>query len=196
MGRRSFYRPGGGGRIDLDHPRRDGRERRATGPSGRDLHTPIATVQWVPTVYLLAFASVIPLSGWASARFGAKRVWIASLATFMVGSVLAGLSCSIGVLIGCRVLQGIGGGMIMPVGQAMLAPGGRTEADGPAHGDPRRADAARSDLRSTHRRVARGGGQLAVDLLRQPASGCPGDPPRRPTVALLSPPSGTTSRCP
>ena len=75
----------------------------------------------MPTVYLLAFASVIPLSGWASARFGAKRVWIASLATFMVGSVLAGLSCSIGVLIGCRVVQGLGGGMIMPLGQAMLA---------------------------------------------------------------------------
>src|ERR687883_1540026 len=42
---------------------------------GREFHTSIATIQWVPTAYLLAFASVIPLSGWASQRFGAKRVW-------------------------------------------------------------------------------------------------------------------------
>jgi EmrB/QacA subfamily drug resistance transporter len=88
---------------------------------GHDLHTSIATVQWMPTVYLLAFASVIPLSGWAAARFGAKRVWIASLATFMAGSLLAGLAPSIGALIAFRVIQGLGGGMIMPLGQAMLA---------------------------------------------------------------------------
>jgi EmrB/QacA subfamily drug resistance transporter len=88
---------------------------------GHDLNTSITTIQWVPSVYLLAFASVIPLSGWAAARFGAKRVWLASLATFMVGSVLAGLAPSIGVLIACRVVQGLGGGMIMPLGQAMLA---------------------------------------------------------------------------
>jgi EmrB/QacA subfamily drug resistance transporter len=88
---------------------------------GHDLHTSIATIQWIPTIYLLAFASVIPLSGWAAARFGAKRVWLASLATFMVGSLLAGLAPSVGALIAFRVLQGLGGGMIMPLGQAMLA---------------------------------------------------------------------------
>src|SRR2546423_5603432 len=47
---------------------------------GRDFKTSISTIQWVPTIYLLAFASVIPASGWASERFGAKRVWIVSLA--------------------------------------------------------------------------------------------------------------------
>src|SRR5437763_11929732 len=87
---------------------------------GRDFHTTIATIQWVPTVYLLAFASVIPLSGWTSDRFGAKRVWIASLSAFMLGSLLAGLSWSIGSLIAFRVLQGLGGGMIMPLGQTVL----------------------------------------------------------------------------
>src|SRR5919204_497898 len=66
---------------------------------GREFHTPIATIQWVPTIYLLAFASVIPLTGWASERFGAKRVWIASLAAFLAGSLLAGLSWSIRALI-------------------------------------------------------------------------------------------------
>src|SRR6516225_5884200 len=88
---------------------------------GRDFGTSIATIQWVPTAYLLAFASVIPLTGWASERFGAKRLWVASLATFMVGSLLAGLSWSIGALIAFRILQGLGGGMIMPLGQTILA---------------------------------------------------------------------------
>ena len=88
---------------------------------GQDLHTSISAIQWVSTIYLLAFASVIPLSGWAAGRFGARRVWVASLGLFMTGSLLAGLSSSIGMLIGCRILQGLGGGMIMPVGQAILA---------------------------------------------------------------------------
>ena len=88
---------------------------------GRDFGTSISTIQWVMTGYLLAFASVIPLSSWASGRFGAKRVWIASLLAFMAGSVLAGSSWSIEALIGFRVLQGLGGGLLMPVGQTILA---------------------------------------------------------------------------
>src|SRR5215468_9664615 len=71
-----------------------------------DLHASIATIQWVATGYLLAFASAIPLTGWASERFGAKRVWIGALLVFMTGSVLAGLSWSVGSLIAFRVLQG------------------------------------------------------------------------------------------
>ena len=94
---------------------------------GRDLGTSIATIQWVITGYMLAFASVIPLSGWATARFGARQVWIASLATFMLGSVLAGLAWSVGALIAFRVIQGLGAGLLMPVGQAALA-----QAAGPA----------------------------------------------------------------
>jgi EmrB/QacA subfamily drug resistance transporter len=88
---------------------------------GRDFGTSISTIQWVPTIYLLAFASVIPMSGWATERFGAKRVWLASLGAFMLGSLLCGLSGSVPELIGFRVLQGLSGGMIMPVGQAILA---------------------------------------------------------------------------
>src|SRR6266487_3091085 len=88
---------------------------------GREFHTSIATIQWVPTVYLLAFASVIPLTGWASERLGTKRLWLASLVLFMAGSLLAGLSWSIGALIAFRIVQGVGGGMIMPLGQTILA---------------------------------------------------------------------------
>src|ERR671930_2700347 len=88
---------------------------------GREFAASISTIQWVSTAYLLAFASVIPLTGWASERFGAKPVWLASLILFMLGSALAGLSWSIGSLIVFRVLQGLGGGMILPLGQTMLA---------------------------------------------------------------------------
>jgi EmrB/QacA subfamily drug resistance transporter len=94
---------------------------------GREFGASISTIQWVPTVYLLAFASVVPLTGWASERFGAKRVWLAALTAFMLGSLLCGLSGSVAALIVFRVLQGLGGGMIMPVGQAILA-----QAAGPA----------------------------------------------------------------
>ena len=61
------------------------------------------------------------VSGWATARFGARQVWIALLATFMLGSVLAGLAWSVGALIAFRVIQGLGAGLLMPVGQAALA---------------------------------------------------------------------------
>src|SRR3954453_13047464 len=88
---------------------------------GRELAASISTIQWVLTGYMLAFASVIPLSGWASERFGAKRVWLAALALFLGGSVLAGAAWSIGSLIGFRVVQGLGAGMILPVGQTILA---------------------------------------------------------------------------
>src|SRR5215468_8664023 len=78
---------------------------------GSDFGTSISTIQWVPTVYLLAFAGVIPLAGWASERFGTKPLWIASLVGFMAGSLLAGLAWSIGALIAFRIVQGAAAGM-------------------------------------------------------------------------------------
>jgi EmrB/QacA subfamily drug resistance transporter len=87
----------------------------------RDFHTSISTIQWVTTGYLLALAIVIPLSGWMVERFGAKRMWMISLGLFTAGSALCGLAWSSESLIFFRVLQGLGGGMIMPVGQTILA---------------------------------------------------------------------------
>ena len=88
---------------------------------GSGFHASISTIQWVMTGYMLAFASVIPVAGWASERFGAKRVWLGSLLLFMLGSGLAATAWSTGSLIGFRALQGLGAGMILPVGQTILA---------------------------------------------------------------------------
>src|SRR3954462_9170017 len=87
----------------------------------RDLHASISTIQWVPTIYLLSLAAVIPVSGWATERYGAKRVWLTALALFVLGSLLCAAGQSIGQLLVARVVQGVGGGLVMPVGQAMLA---------------------------------------------------------------------------
>src|SRR5256885_10436303 len=88
---------------------------------GGELHTSIANIQWVVTGYLLSLAAVIPISGWAGRRFGAKRGYLASLFLFTVGSVLCGVANSATELIVFRVIQGVGGGPILPVGQMMMA---------------------------------------------------------------------------
>jgi len=85
-----------------------------------DFHSTLAAIQWVTTGYLLAMASTIPLAGWALERFGARTVWMTSIGIFLAGSVLCGLAWSPGSLIAFRVLQGLGAGMVMPVGQAVL----------------------------------------------------------------------------
>src|SRR5437868_4023575 len=93
---------------------------------GRELHDTVSNIQWVVTGYMLSLAAVIPVTGWAARRFGAKRVYLTSLVLFTAGSALCGLAGSATELIVFRVLQGIGGGMILPIGQLMMA-----EAAGP-----------------------------------------------------------------
>ncbi len=88
---------------------------------GRDLHSSVTTMQWVGTAYLLALAIVLPISGWSVERFGAKRMWMISLSLFLGGSVLCGLAWSSGSLIAFRVLQGLGGGLLIPLMQTILA---------------------------------------------------------------------------
>jgi EmrB/QacA subfamily drug resistance transporter len=87
----------------------------------KDFNTDLATIQWVSTGYMLALATVIPLTGWAADRFGTKRLYIVSIGLFLVGSALSGAAWSAGSLIAFRVLQGIGGGMIMPAGMTILS---------------------------------------------------------------------------
>ncbi|WP_166462984.1 DHA2 family efflux MFS transporter permease subunit [Amycolatopsis acidicola] len=87
----------------------------------RDLDSPLSTVGWVATGYLLAVSTVIPLSGWAAERFGGKTMWMVSVALFTAGSTLCGLAWSAPALIVFRILQGLGGGMMQPIGQALFA---------------------------------------------------------------------------
>jgi EmrB/QacA subfamily drug resistance transporter len=86
-----------------------------------DFKASVSAIQWVTTGYLLALAIVIPISGWAIHRFGAKTVYMVSLGLFTLGSLLCSFAWSVESLILFRVLQGFGGGMIMPVGQAIMA---------------------------------------------------------------------------
>jgi EmrB/QacA subfamily drug resistance transporter len=91
-----------------------------------EFHTTLSTIQWVTTGYMLALATVIPLTGWAADRFGTKRLYMVSIGLFLVGSALSGAAWSAGSLIAFRVLQGLGGGMILPAGMTIL-----TQAAGP-----------------------------------------------------------------
>ena len=93
---------------------------------GRELHSSLSQIQWVVTGYMLSLAAVIPVTGWAAQRFGAKRVYVTSLVLFTAGSALCGLASSTTELVIFRVIQGLGGGMILPIGQLMMA-----EAAGP-----------------------------------------------------------------
>jgi EmrB/QacA subfamily drug resistance transporter len=87
---------------------------------GRVLDSDLTLLQWVISGYMLAQAAVIPLSGWLSDRFGAKRVYLISLVLFTLGSAVCGLAVNAPMLIATRVIQGIGGGMLMPIGMAVL----------------------------------------------------------------------------
>src|ERR671938_7502 len=87
---------------------------------GRVLNSELSVLQWVISGYMLAQAAVIPLSGWLSDRFGAKRVYLSSVVLFTLGSALCGLAVNGPMLVATRVLQGIGGGMLMPIGMAVL----------------------------------------------------------------------------
>ncbi|TCC63354.1 DHA2 family efflux MFS transporter permease subunit [Kribbella pittospori] len=83
-------------------------------------------VAWTVTAYTLALATVIPLTGWAANRFGTKRLYMAAIFLFTAGSALCATATSIDMLIAFRVLQGLGGGMLMPLGMTIM-----TQAAGP-----------------------------------------------------------------
>jgi EmrB/QacA subfamily drug resistance transporter len=85
-----------------------------------DFNAPTTTIEWVVTGYLVSLAVFIPASGWAGDRFGTKRTFMFALVVFTLGSVLCALARNIHMLIAFRVFQGVGGGMLTPVGMAML----------------------------------------------------------------------------
>jgi EmrB/QacA subfamily drug resistance transporter len=92
----------------------------------REFDATAAEVAWTMTGYTLALASVIPLTGWAADRFGTKRLYLLAVLLFTAGSVLCASASSLELLVLYRVLQGLGGGMLMPLGMTIL-----TRAAGP-----------------------------------------------------------------
>ena len=97
----------------------------------KEFDSTLSVVQWTVTGYALAQAAVIPLAGWLSDRFGAKRIFLISVALFTIGSGLCALATSSSELILYRIIQGMGGGMVMPVAMAYtyrLAPPGKVGA--------------------------------------------------------------------
>ncbi|HEX4976268.1 MAG TPA: DHA2 family efflux MFS transporter permease subunit, partial [Nocardioides sp.] len=79
-----------------------------------------AQVAWTMTGYTLALASVIPLTGWAADRFGTKRLYMLALLLFTLGSVACSMAWDVSSLVTFRVLQGLGGGMLMPLGMTIM----------------------------------------------------------------------------
>jgi EmrB/QacA subfamily drug resistance transporter len=77
------------------------------------LHTSVSTIQWVTTGYLLALGIAVPMSTWGLQRFGGKRLWMAALTVFLVGSIGSSLAWNVGSLIAWRVVQGAGGGILL-----------------------------------------------------------------------------------
>jgi EmrB/QacA subfamily drug resistance transporter len=92
-----------------------------------DLHAPVSTIQWVTTGYLLALGMTVPLSAWAYGRFGGKRLWMLALAIFLIGSIASSLAWDAPSLIAFRVIQGVGGGLMLPLLQTLIvaAAGGK-----------------------------------------------------------------------
>jgi EmrB/QacA subfamily drug resistance transporter len=101
---------------------------------GRDLHSSAAGLQWTVNGYALSLAALILLGGSLGDRFGRKRIFMIGVAWFAVSSLLCGLAPNIGLLVGARVLQGIGGALLTPGALAILeasfAPGDRSRAIG------------------------------------------------------------------
>ncbi|HEX9412460.1 MAG TPA: MFS transporter, partial [Ktedonobacterales bacterium] len=91
----------------------------ALTPIRLNLHTDVNTAQWIFTGYLLANAAMVAIGGYLASRFGRRRLFVLGITAFTLGSVLCGLSPSISWLIAFRVLQGIGGGLLLPIGPAL-----------------------------------------------------------------------------
>jgi EmrB/QacA subfamily drug resistance transporter len=92
-----------------------------------DLHSTVLAIQWVITGYVLTMGLAVPVSGWAIQRFGGKNVYMFSLWVFLISSILCSLAWNTGSLIGFRLIQGIGAGLLIPTMQNVLvqSAGGR-----------------------------------------------------------------------
>ena len=97
---------------------------------GIHLHTTVGTIQWVSTGYLLAMFVAIPATGWLQARLGGKRLWLWSLGLFLLGSVLCAFSWNAPSLLAFRVVQGLGGGVMLPLMTTLVMQAARGQSLG------------------------------------------------------------------
>ncbi len=87
----------------------------------QELHSSIATAQWILSGYLLALALMLPLNGWLVDRLGAKRLYLGCFSVFTLASLLCGAARTMDELILARVIQGMAGGLLAPMAQMMMA---------------------------------------------------------------------------
>jgi EmrB/QacA subfamily drug resistance transporter len=91
---------------------------------GSSLDASLSTIQWVSTGYLLALSVTIPIAGWAQSALGGKRLWILALGIFLTGSILSASAWDAPALIGSRVVQGIGGGIMITLTATLIMQAG------------------------------------------------------------------------
>lgn len=80
----------------------------------------ISSSQWILSIYVLALGITTPLAGFLADRFGSKKIYLGGLTLFLVGSLLSGFAGSLPMLIAARAVQGMGGGIALPLGTALL----------------------------------------------------------------------------
>src|SRR5258708_25265929 len=85
-----------------------------------ELGASLQEITWISTAYMVAMVLVMPLTGFLGSFFGQKRVYLASLVLFVIGSALCGLARTLPALVVCRALQGLGAGALQPTQQAIL----------------------------------------------------------------------------
>lgn len=85
-----------------------------------DLGTDVITIRWVVTTYMIANAVVMPLAGWLARTLGARDLYIGCLVVFIGSTVACGMATSVPMLIVCRIIQGAGGGLIIPVTMLLM----------------------------------------------------------------------------
>jgi EmrB/QacA subfamily drug resistance transporter len=86
-----------------------------------DFHESIARVQWVISAYMIAFALLMPLTGWLLDQIGTRQLYLASLVIFTLGSLLCGVAWNLESLVAFRVLQALGGGAMTPIAMSIIA---------------------------------------------------------------------------
>lgn len=84
------------------------------------LHVTPLSLKAVVTSYILSLAVCIPVSGWIADRYGTRRVFAAAIAVFTIASVMCGLAVNVPMMVAARLLQGLGGAMMMPVGRLAI----------------------------------------------------------------------------